>query len=124
MPHLSKKHMLMDKIKFITKEDALKPMTDYFGIKYGDNSIVDKYEIFLKDLITEDSLEKTIDFLVYSKPFDFFLSENLYSYFDVKKEIYQEDSKITNYINSLSEFCLYILSKTREYDNIIKYFLT
>lgn len=117
-------------IIIIDSNDILKPMFDFFKVKHEDKTLIGAYQKFLNKLIENKDMEVIKDFLVYSKPFSFFLSENLYSYFDFSKGVETisgtkiKETELTYYINSLGEFCLFILSNTRDYDELIKYFLT
>jgi hypothetical protein len=117
-------------IKIINSKEILKPVFDYFKLEYGDNSVITKLVHLLNDISNNDLFEQAVDLIQYGKPFDFFATQNLYTFIqDITsiEQIIQDqliDSELTIYNNSLANFSNYILSKTRDYDEIIKYFLT
>src|SRR5690606_24654444 len=92
--------------------------------------VIDKIVGLLKNISTKDLFEEAVDLVNYSRPFDFFTLQNLYGFIkDISWiEKIEEDriieSELTVYNNALASFCNYMLTKTREYDEIIKYFLT
>jgi hypothetical protein len=115
-------------VKIIDSKQIAKSVFDYFRLEYGDNSVITKIVHLLNDISNSDSLDQAVDLIQYGKPFDLFVTQNLYSFIQdftsieriVRDQVF--DSELTIYNNSLATFCNYILSKTRDYDELIKYF--
>lgn len=120
----------IDGIRIIDIKEITEPVFNHFNLDYGDNSVIDKVVNLLKNISTKDLYEEAVDLVHYSRPFDLFTLQNLYGFIHdiswiekTEKETIIE-SKLTVYNNSLASFCNYMLTKTREYDETIKYFLT
>lgn len=117
-------------IKLIDSKEIAKPVFDYFKLEYGDNSLITSIINLLNDISTNDSFDQAVDLIQFGKPFDFFVTQNLYAFIQdntlIEKIVQDQvvDSELTVYNNSLATFCNYVLSKTRDYDEIIKYYLT
>jgi hypothetical protein len=117
-------------IKIIDIKETVKPVFNHFNLEYGDNSLIEKIVDLLNSISNNDFFEKAVDLVQYSKPFDLFTLQNLYRFINDTSTIERIekdtiiDSELTVYNNALASFCNYILTKTRQYDEIIKYFLT
>ncbi len=122
----------IDGIRIVDMKDITEPVFHYFGLEYGDSKVIDKCSLFLQKIIELDDEQQLTLFIKYSNPFDFFLLQNLFSYisdFSWKEKninIYAEEIETTysSFLNKITSFCVYTLSKTSEFDDLIKYFLT
>jgi hypothetical protein len=131
MPHLNDKKMKeINGIRIIDNKEVVEPVFKHFNLEYGDNSVIVKVLNLLNKISKEDLFEEAVNLVHYSQPFDFFTLQNLYGFIHdiswiekIEKDSIIE-SDLTVYNNALVSFCNYILTKTRVYDDTIKYFLT
>jgi hypothetical protein len=120
----------IDGIKIINTKEITEPVFKHFNLEYGDNSVIDKVLNLLKNISSQDLFEEAVDLVHYSRPFDFFALQNLYGFIGDNSWIEKTEkdsiieSDLTIYNNALASFCNYILTKTKNYDETIKYFLT
>lgn len=120
----------IDGIKIINTKEITEPIFKQFNLEYGDNSVIDKVLNLLENISSQDLFEEAINLVHYSRPFNFFTLQNLYEFISdnswiekIEKDSIIE-SDLTIYNNALAFFCNYILTKTKDYDETIKYFLT
>lgn len=117
-------------INIIDGKEQIEPIFKHFKLEYGDNSVIEKVVEQLNMISKNDSFNLAVDFIRYSKPFDFFTLQNLYkfihdiSWLEKTEKGKIIDSELSIYNNTLASFCNYVLKKTRDFDEIIKYFLT
>jgi len=67
-------------IKIIDSKEIAKPVFDYFKLEYGDNSLITSIIHLLNDISNNDSFDQAVDLIQLGKPFDFFVTQNLYAF--------------------------------------------
>lgn len=120
----------IDKIRIKDIKEIIEPVFNHFNLEYGNNSVTGKVVNLLNKISREDLFEEAVHLVRYSIPFDFFILQNLYGFIQDSSWIEKNendkiiDSELTIFNNTIASLCNYILTKTRDYDETIKYFLT